>query len=189
MVASIFCHDSKSAFRCKNEILLKTATVLAENENGLKTMPVCLLLDDGSQKSYIQNHVRTELNLQTIKTQNVYLNTFGDEKYNKQKLDVVKLKLKDRFNGYSTEVEITAMCVPSICSPLPSSIDISQFPHLERYELVDNYTDSHNYQERPIDILIGPDQYYKIVTGDIISLKLKEVRQLSAQFLDICFVV
>ena len=102
--------------RCKNENLLKTATVLAENLNGLKTMPVRLLLDDGSQKSYIQNHVRTELNLQTIKTQNVYLNTFGNEKYNKQKLDVVKLKLKGRFNGYSTEVEITAMCVPSTCS-------------------------------------------------------------------------
>ena len=77
--------------------------------------------------------------------------------------------MKGRFNGYSTEVEITAMCVPSICSPLPSSIDISQFPHLERYELADNYTDSHNYQERPIDILIGADQYYKIVTGDIIK--------------------
>ena len=128
-------------------------------------MPVHLLLNDGSQKSY------TELNLQTIKTQNVYLNTFGDEKYNKQKLDVVKLKLKGHFNGYSTEVEITAMCVhiPSICSPLPSSIDVSQFPHLKRYELADNYTDSHNYQERPIHTLIGADQYYKIVTGDIIK--------------------
>ena len=38
------------------------------------------------------------------------MDTFGDEKYTKQELDVVKLKLKDRFNGYSTEVEITAMC-------------------------------------------------------------------------------
>ena len=61
--------------------------------------------------------------------------------------------------------------MPSICSPLPSSIDISQFPNLERYDraIADNYTDSHNYQERPIDILIGADQDYKIVTGDIIK--------------------
>ena len=114
---SRYCNTVTGTVRCKNENLLKTATVLAENLNGLKTMPVRLLLDDGSQKSHIRNHVRTELNLQTIKTQNVYLNTFGNEKYNKQKLDVVKLKLKGRFNGYSTEVEITAMCVPSTCSP------------------------------------------------------------------------
>ena len=80
--------------------------------------------------------------LKPIKRQKVYLNTFGNENDQKQ---VVKLKLKGRSNGHQNEVEIKALNVRRICTPFPASIDISKVPHLEGYELVDEYTETANY--------------------------------------------
>ena len=91
------------------------------------------------------------------------------DQYQKHTLDVVKLKLKGQFNGYRNEVEIIALCVPGICSPLPASLDINKYPHLQSYELADKYTDTTNLSEQPIEILIGCDQYYDIVTGDTVK--------------------
>ena len=89
-------------------------------------------------------------NLKPIRKQTVYLNTFGN-------------------NNYRNEVEITALFVPEICTPLPASIDIDKFPYLQGYELADSYTNMQNFTERPINLLIGSDQYYDIVTGDTVK--------------------
>ena len=40
---------------------------------------------------------------------------------------------------------------------------------MQSYELADKYTDTTNLSERPIEILIGCDQYYDIVTGDTVK--------------------
>ena len=94
--------------------------------------------------------------MKAVKTKNVHLNTFGDDKFKKQKCDIVKLKLKDRYNGYHSEIEINAFCFPTICSPLPVS----------NLKLADEYQTE--CSERPIDLLIGSDNYYEMITGDII---------------------
>ena len=155
--------------KSKNEVLLKTASVMARGENATNGIPVRILSDDGSQKTYITNNLKNRLKLKPIKKQTVHLNTFGSDQYQKHTLDVVKLKLKGQFNGYRNEVEIIALCVPGICSPLPASLDINKYPHLQSYELADKYTDTTNLSERPMEILIGCDQYYDIVTGDTVK--------------------
>ena len=108
-------------------------------------------------KTYITNNLKNLLKLKPIKKQTVYLNTFGSDQYQKHTLHVVKLKLKGQFNGYPNEVEIMALVVPGSCSPLPASLDINKYPHLQSYELADKYTDTTNLSERPIEILIGCD--------------------------------
>ena len=79
----------------KNEVLLKTASVLAVGENSATSVPIRMLLDDGSQKSYITNSLKTQLHLKPVKKQTVYLNTVGSDHYQKHALDVVKLKLRE----------------------------------------------------------------------------------------------
>ena len=155
--------------KSKNEVLLKTASVIAQGENTTSGIPVHILLDDGSQKTYITNNIKNRLKLKPIKKQTVHLNTFGSDQYQKHTLDVVKLRLKGQFNSYHNEIEIIALCVPGICSPLPASLDINKYPHLQSYELADKYTDITNLSERPIEILIGCDQYYDKVTGDTVK--------------------
>ena len=114
-----------------------------------------MLLDDGSQKSYITNSLKTRLKLKPVKKQTVYLNTFGSDHYQKHVLDVVKLKLKGQFNGYWNEIEVSALCVPEICTSLPASVDLEKYAYLQGYELADQYTPTTNFTERPINLLIG----------------------------------
>ena len=121
--------------KSKNEVLLKTASVLAVGENSATTVPILVLLDDGSQNSYITNSLKTQLKLKPVKKQTVYLNTFGSDHYQKHVLDVVKLKLKGQFNGYCNEIEVSALCVPEIGTPLPTSIDLEKYNYLQGYEL------------------------------------------------------
>ena len=76
--------------KSKNEVLLKTVSVLAVGENSGTSVPTLMLLDDGSQKSYITNSLKTQLNLKPVKKQTVYLNTFGSDHYQKHVLDVLR---------------------------------------------------------------------------------------------------
>ena len=59
------------------------------------------------------------------------------------------------------------MSFPTICSDLPNRVDISLFSHLEGLELVDEFVV--NGLDRPIDVLVGSDFYYRIITGDIVK--------------------
>ena len=47
--------------KSKNEVMLKTARVLAQCQESEKSVPVRLLLDDGSQKSYVTNSLKVQL--------------------------------------------------------------------------------------------------------------------------------
>ena len=56
-------------------------------------MEVNILLDGGSQRSYISEEVRRKLNLRVEGQEHFNLNTLGNEKSVRKKCDIVKLKL------------------------------------------------------------------------------------------------
>ena len=72
---------------------------------------------------------------------------------------MVKLNLKKP--GFDESVTINALSFPVLCSPLPSKINID-CPHLKGLELADNWDQT----DCSIDLLIGSDQYWDIVTGE-----------------------
>jgi len=82
----------------------------------------------------------------------------GDNR--KQSCEVVKLRLKNHDNE---EVEISALNCLTICSPLPSKVKVD-YPHLEGLQLADSLDDSYG----TIDILIGTDHYWDVVTGETV---------------------
>ena len=58
--------------------------------------------------------------------------------------------------------------MPHICDPLtaqPSSASFREHSHLSHLHLADNYSDD---APRGIDMLIGSDSYWNIVTGEIL---------------------
>ena len=62
-------------------------------------------------------------------------------------------------------LNITVYTSPAIYSLLPTLINSEEYEHLDGLELADgNYHDSH----KPIDVLIGSDHYWSIVTGDTV---------------------
>ena len=146
----------------RNEtVMLQIARAFATNKDGTKSTPVRVRFDNGSQRSYVTNNLKSNLNLKPYKIETLHLNTFGEQRYRKQSCDIVKLRL--RKAGH--EIEITALSFPVICSSVSSKIDIRKFPHLECLELADDFD---NGGGDSIDILIGADNYWNLVEGDTV---------------------
>ena len=144
-------------------MLLQTATTYAYSQHSNRAIPVRVLLDSCSQRSYATNHLKKRLGLQPVKKETLNLNTFGQDKFTKQKCDVVSLNLKGKEGK---DIEISALCFEKICSPLPTKIELDKYPHLMGLDLADSSLAENSHDE--IDILIESDYYYDIVIGEIV---------------------
>lgn len=143
----------------KGTVLLQTASCMAVNSSN--SIPVRVLFDNGSQRSYVSSSVSSRLNLKPVNSENLRINTFGDGNYRKQKCAVIKLCLQTRSHE---ELELLALNYPVICSPLPSKINVADYVHLEGLDFADNFDSTES-----IDVLIGSDYYWDFVTGDSIK--------------------
>ncbi|XP_078364115.1 uncharacterized protein LOC144648427 [Oculina patagonica] len=148
--------------KAKGTVLLQTAKAVAVNDFNSKTARVRILLDTGSQRTYVTNRLKSRLNLSPVKSETLHLNTFGDERYTKQQCDVVSLRLQ----GSQGEIEISALCFPKICSAVSAKVNIDNHTHLQGLELADISIAETGQQD--IDVLIGSDYYFDIVSGDVI---------------------
>ena len=133
----------------KGTVLLQTASAIARNEDSTKSTRVKILFDNGSQRSYVTDNLKSRLGLKSTKKEMLHLNTFGEEAFRKQKCDVLTLFLED------VNEETSRVCVlsfPTICSPLPSLVHANNYRHLHGLKVADN-SDS----EDLIDVLIGSE--------------------------------
>ena len=108
-----------STARSKLQVLLQTAKTCAYVENGTTLLPVRVLLDSGSQRSYITNHLKRKLGMIPIKTETQNLNTFGNDKFSKKDCDLIKLRLQGK---HGKDVNISALSFEAICSPVPAKV-------------------------------------------------------------------
>ena len=108
-------HPQQEA-RCRHFCKQLEHGTYAYVENSTKLFPVRVLLDSGSQRSYITNHLKTKLGLIAIKTKTLNLNTFDNEKFSKRDSDLIKLRLQGK---HGEDVNISALRFEAICSPVP----------------------------------------------------------------------
>ncbi len=141
------------------KVLLQTATAYVSSKNTSRPVKAKILFDSGSQRSYITNAMATKLKLQPLNTETLNLNTFGNDNFIKKKCDLVTFDILG--NGDTTCIQ--ALSYPNICSPLNSQVNVNVYSHLEDLELADADNDSGR-----IDILIGSDYYWDLVTGEVI---------------------
>ena len=152
---------SSKASKSKKVILLQTARAVAINGN--ERVSIRILLDSGSQLSYVTKTLQEHLKLNPIRREKLHLNTFGNSSFEAKSCDVVRFKIQ-KANCNET-LDITAYTSPVICSSLPTLVNTQEYDHLDGLELADSdYRDTH----KPIDVLIGSDHYWTVVTGDTI---------------------
>ena len=146
-------------------VLLQTAQVTAFNpDNPSKRRRVRIVMDTGSQQSYVVDRVRNQLALTAAGEKCMTIATFGAAQGQVQTCEYVKVGLRLR-NGQSKH--LTLFSVPTICEPLTQHI-VNDFrdvyPHLKGLDFADA-TDS--ACELHVDILIGSDSYWELVTGRV----------------------
>ena len=66
-------------------------------------------------------------------------------------------------SGYPDTVTIPAMSSPIICTPFPSAIETKIYPYFHDLDLADDDID----KKEGIDILIGSNFYWNIVTNEL----------------------
>ncbi|KAL5490750.1 hypothetical protein EMCRGX_G015929, partial [Ephydatia muelleri] len=148
----------------KTPVLLQTARAsVFQPHRPLLTTVVRIILDSGSQRSYVTDMVRKNLALRTEQTETVVMKTFGcHEKV--QICDVVKLAFK---TATGTDLVLPFLVVPSICEPIagqPVTLARDTYPHLFGLNLAD---DSSASESLDISVLIGADHYWKLATGRV----------------------
>ena len=148
----------------KSTVLLQTATATVYSaDRPDDTTVIRLILDSGSQRSYITSKLRDSLRLPRKQSRTVSIKTFGSQVERVETCDIVELKFKD--------FELSLFTVPNICEPLsgqPINWAVERFSYLQGLDLADS-CDSRDALE--MSILVGMDQYWKVATGGILRGK------------------
>ena len=101
------------------------------------SLDVRLILDGGSQKSYISERAQHLLKLEPTGEQSLSIATFGSNKGDAQVCPIVDVGMYLR--GYPS-MSLSLYVMPTICEPLvgqPTSTCVKQYPHLLGLELAD----------------------------------------------------
>ena len=72
------------------------------------------------------------------------------------------------LKGKTRDRKIYALCFSKICSPLSTTSDLSRYPHLHGLQLSDLNILKGQPVDSSIDVLLGADYYFGILTGDIV---------------------
>ena len=146
-------------------ILLQTATAIAFNpEDPSKMSHVHIVLDTGSQNSYITDAARNQLSLRISGEQSMSIVTFGSSEAQRRVCEYMRVGLKCRDDSM---MYLTVFPVPTICQPIvPHSVADchDRFPHLAGLELADDIC---TRSPLGIALLIGSDHYWEFLTGRI----------------------
>lgn len=144
---------------------MQTATVWASGK--YNSVLVRLLLDTGSQRTFIRRDLSKRLDLPSLGTEDLSLWTFGTSKCSRPySCRSVKLELHSRFDSRSVTVD--ALEVPEVCTVKTPAIGPDLLAQLRERKMF--VADDNRLGDRPIptiSVLIGSDCYWRIVTGRI----------------------
>ena len=149
----------------KTPILLQTAqAVINKTGSAGGGRKIRIILDSGSQRSYITNHLKKDLNLQVDHQETMLIKTFGSKEEKSQNCDVVHFSIK-LLDG--KDMQMSAYSVPLICEPLSGqTVDLAKnmYDFLSDLHLADYPREAGPAE---VHILIGSDQYWQLVTGEV----------------------
>ena len=141
--------NTTSVSKKHQTVLLQTAHAVALATPNGPSVPVRVLFNSGSQLSCVTERVQRQLNLKPTKIEKLHLNTFRHNSYKAQECAVVNLYLQGLRQPEATK--LSALTSSSICSPLPSAIRVSSYPHLQDLPLADECDEP----RKEIDVSIG----------------------------------
>ena len=127
-----------------------------------RSIKVRVLLDSGSQKSYISERANGQLALQPTGEQHLCIVTFGSTREGAKVCQIVTIGMVGQ--GYP-HMQLSLYVITMICEPLasqPIAACTKENQHLASLELAD-YCEGD--QSLEVDILVGSDYYWDLVTG------------------------
>ena len=146
------------------QVLMQTATVEVENLEKSGKQTIRLLLDTGSQRSYVTEQLADKLQLPIKGSETLTVYTFNTSKPRQLQTPVTELRLLTK-DGSSLHLRVNA--VPKITGTLQRAcFDTKKIEHiLMDITLADSIPISK--ETASIELLLGSDYYCDIFSGDI----------------------
>lgn len=146
------------------QVLMQTATVEVENLEKSGKQTIRLLLDTGSQRSYITEQLADKLQLPIKGSETLTVYTFNTSKPRQLQTPVTELRLLTK-DGSSLHLRVNV--VPKITGTLQRAcFDTKKIEHLLKdITLADSIPTSK--ETASIELLLGSDYYCDIFSGDI----------------------
>ena len=153
---------ARSQVRNKTGVALQTARVEAVGPAGKEC--VKMLLDSGSNQSFITKRLATKLGCKSTGEQDTQIVTFGGTEKCHKSMKMVSVTLKKTGNT-SSGVKLCMAQIDTICGPVNAglTLDEGELDHLMDVELADPPEQWRECQE--VDILLGMDFYQDVMTG------------------------
>ena len=106
--------DDYDQCECTTQIvLLQTARAVALDETGKIPIPVRMLFDTGSQRTYVTENLPSKLKLKIRSTRKAKSqHNFGEARYKSQNCDLVHLQLKRPGSANNEAIDISALTFP-----------------------------------------------------------------------------
>ena len=117
---------------------------------------VRIVFDNGSQRSYIKEQLKSDLDSIVRGKQSMSIMTFGSRDMSIQECDLVRVGAELVGGGMRV---LSLYAVPVICEPFncqPVTLCQTSYPHLAGLPLADP---SDGQERLDVSILIGSDQY------------------------------
>ena len=146
------------------EIVLQSAVVLLKNPLIQKHNEAKMILDIGSQRSYISQKVQRHLNLKTIRTEEISIDSFREQSTEFKKYDLVGFNISTKST--TDKVKVRALHVKRLCNRIKGhdiNLDPLKYPKLHRLEFIN---DCEHDDDIEVGVLIGLDHYWDIVIGN-----------------------
>ena len=153
---------SQNVVSSSTSVLLQTARGMVSDNAEKRRVPIKILLDAGSQRTYLSERVVKQLKLHPKGSKSVVVNTFGNEKGKSDVYNEYEFCVKNDKRG--CHLYMTGFAVPFICSPLmDQKVELVEnvFPMLQSLDLSDI-----GEKSGEIDLLIGADYYWSVVDGE-----------------------
>ena len=150
------------------KIVMQTALATVENPEILRSEEKRILVDIGSQRTYITKELADNLQLKTRETQKYSVYMFGNKKPKKITTSLVELTIKTQKGE---DILIKASIVPQITGLVQRiPINIQEQQNLKKtYHLADNLPQQ--VQTSTLGLLTGNDYYHKLIMGERIQVK------------------
>ena len=161
------CGEGQSMLAVEEQVIIQTALIEAMDPGQSKSEITRVLMDTGSQRTYITAEIVKKLNLTTEGNVKITVFTFGASKSKEIITPIVTVLLKSK-KGNTVSIKVTV--VPEISGNVqraPIKID-NQFKITRKYELTDTlpkHTESFS-----IGILIGNDYDNDIMSTERIKM-------------------
>ena len=129
-----------------------------------KECTVRLLLDGGSQETFLRKTIAEDLKMMSPGSPaTMNIKELGGQEQRKR-MNRMRFTLAPLVSGVDKAVSIDAWTISSVCAPLTAvDVDVKKCAHLINLKFA--YTFAR--EAVPVDLLVGADQYYKLVQGNI----------------------